>query len=266
MSLTMREQLYRICLDFLETAENKRHWNIFNDIPWDKLNASKLTDEFGRRVELFCAEEMYAPDYSSKGLDLSRATFGTAWFQIRWAYEESNHGLAFREYLIRSGLRSEAEFEALERETFAREWHLPFPTARLMSCYGALQEGATYTAYNIQKAQARSAGDEVLEAIFFLLGRDEAAHAGFYRSLVQLELAQDRDATIADLAHVLANFKMPGVGLIPNYLERLHSSGAAISARVFFQRVVWPLLSTLEISREEVKSLLRQNAGASAAA
>jgi len=266
MSSSVREQLYQICLDFLETAENKRRWNIFNDIPWDKLEASKATDDVGQRVEIFCAEEMYVPDYSSKGIDLSRATFGTAWFQIRWAYEESNHGLAFREYLIRSGLRSEAEFEALERETFSGEWQLPFPTARQMSCYGALQEGATYTAYNVQKGRARSAGDEVLEAIFFLVGRDEAAHAGFYRALVQLELAQDRDATIADLAHVLANFKMPGVGLIPNYLERLHSSGAALSPRVFIQRIVWPLLSTLEISREELKSVLKQHAAAAAAA
>ncbi len=29
----MREQVYRIYLDFLETAENKRRWNIFNDVP-----------------------------------------------------------------------------------------------------------------------------------------------------------------------------------------------------------------------------------------
>ena len=116
MSSTIREQRYRICLDFLETAENKRRWNIFNDIPWDKLDASKATDEVVQRVEIFCAEEMYVPDYSSKGLTLTRASFGPKWFQIRWAYEESNHGLAFREYLTRSGLRSEAEFEALERE------------------------------------------------------------------------------------------------------------------------------------------------------
>ena len=92
MSSTIREQRYRICLDFLKTAENKRRWNIFNDIPWDKLDASKATDEVVQRVEIFCAEEMYVPDYSSKGIVLTRASFGPKWFQIRWAYEESNHG------------------------------------------------------------------------------------------------------------------------------------------------------------------------------
>ena len=105
----MREQVYRIYLDFLETAENKRRWNIFNDVPWDKLDVSKATDEVGECVEIFCTEELYVPDYSSKGLDLSRSMFGTAWFQTFWAFEESRHGLVFREYLTRSGLRSQAQ-------------------------------------------------------------------------------------------------------------------------------------------------------------
>jgi acyl-[acyl-carrier-protein] desaturase len=262
MPSTMREQVYRIYLDFLDTAENKRHWSIFNDVPWDKLEVRKATERVGQCVEIFCAEELYVPDYSSKGLQLSRSMFGMAWFQARWAFEESTHGLAFREYLTRSGLRSEAQFEALERQVFSRQWQLPFPTTRQMACYGALQEGATYTAYNLQRANARSAGDEVLEAIFFLIGRDEAAHAGFYRAMIQLDLAQNRAATIADLAHVLSHFKMPGDDLIPNYAQRLKSSGAGISPRQFIERVVSPLLNTLEITREELKLALKQHAAA----
>ncbi len=259
---TTREQVYRIYLDFLETAENKRDWSVLKDLPWDHLDAGKATDRVGRCVELFCAEELYVPDYSSRGMELSRSVFGTAWFQIRWAFEESKHGLAFREYLTRSGLRSEAQFEALEARVFARRWELPFQTSRQMACYGALQEGATYTAYNQQRNLARSAGDTLLEAIFFNVGRDEAAHAGFYRAMIQIDLRENRAETIADLAHVLTNFKMPGDGLIPNYRQQLHISGAGISPRAFLQRVLWPLLSTLEISREEMKLALRHYASA----
>jgi acyl-[acyl-carrier-protein] desaturase len=260
MPSTMRQRAYQIYLDFLETAENKRRWNIFNDIPWEKLDAKKATEEVGDRVEIFCTEELYVPDYSSRGLDLSRSMFGMAWFQTRWAFEESRHGLVFREYLTRSGLRSPEQFDALERGTFSKEWKLPFQTIRQMACYGALQESATFTAYNMQRNKAREAGDEVLEAIFFHIARDEAAHAGFYRSMLQLELGDDREATIADLAYVLSRFKMPGDGLIPNYRQRLASSGAGISPRVFLARVVWPLLSTLEISREEMKSAMKKHA------
>ena len=258
MTSNLRDQRYRLCLEFLETAENKRHWSIFKDIPWDKLDASKATDEVVQRVEIFCAEEMYVPDYSSQGLSLTRPSFGATWFQVRWAYEESNHGLALREYLTRSGIRSEAEFEALERDTLSRKWRLPFPTLRQMLCYGALQEGATYTSYNIHKTRARTAGDEVLETIFFLLGRDEAAHAGFYRSMFQLELAEDREGSIADLVHVLSNFKMPGDGLIPDYVRRHEISGAALGHRMFIRRVALPLLTTLDIKRDELRSVLKQ--------
>ena len=258
MPSTMRERAYQIYLEFLETAENKRRWNIFNDVPWEKLDSGKATDQVGDRVEIFCTEELYVPDYSSKALDLTRSIFGMAWFQTCWASEESRHGLVFREYLTRSGLRSPAEFEALETATFSRQWQLPFRTVRQMTCYGALQEGATFTAYNLQRNQARDAGDEVLEAIFLFVGRDEAAHAGFYRDVLQLELIQNREGTLTDLAYVLSNFKMPGDGLIPDYRRRLASSGAGISPRVFLARVVWPLLSTLEISREEMKSAMKK--------
>jgi len=250
--------MYRLYLDFLETAETKRRWSVFNDIPWDKLDSSRATETNAQRVELFCSEEMYLPDYSAKGLELTRTSFAAGWFQTCWAFEESKHGLAFREYLTRSGLRTEADFEALETSVFANTWQLPFSTARRMACYGALQEGATYAAYRVQKDLAREVGDRVLEAIFFYVGRDEAAHAGFYRAVIESELMDDRAGTIADLAHVFSKFKMPGDGLIPNYVQKLKSTGAGISPRIFLERVVLPLLNTLEISRDELRLALRQ--------
>ncbi len=256
----MNRSVYRVYLDFLETAEKKRRWNIFDDIPWEALAAAKSAEDSARCVEIYCAEELYVPDYSAQGLELVRSRFGVAWFQTCWAFEESRHGLVFREYLTRSGLRSEAEIEALEASVFAKVWKLPFETPRQMACYGALQESATYVAYKLQKDKAHCAGDSVLETIFHLVGRDEAAHAGFYRAIIELELSQDRGATIADLAEVLSRFKMPGDGLIANYQQRLRASAAGISPRAFIERVVWPLLTTLQISRPELKQALKARA------
>lgn len=258
MPESMRDSTYRVYLDFLETAEKKRSWNIFDDVPWEELDVFKATDSTTAQcVEIFCSEELYVPDYSSKGLEMLHSRFGLAWFQTRWAFEESRHGLVFREYLTRSGQRSEAEFAALEADILAKSWQLPYETPRRMACYGAIQEGATYVAYKLQKDKARIAGDKVLEAVFHLVGRDEAAHAGFYRAIVQLELTEDRTGTVADLAHVLSTFKMPGDGLIPNYRERLRSSGAGISPRAFLERVISPLLTTLAISRQEMKQAMK---------
>ncbi|HLH77940.1 MAG TPA: acyl-ACP desaturase [Candidatus Binataceae bacterium] len=255
-----RDEVYRIYLDFLEVAEKKRRWSVFDDIPWNQLDQARIPAEIGNRLEIFCAEEMYVPDYSSNGLELCRSMFGMAWFQATWACEESKHALALREYLTRSRLRSEAEFSALEDKVFAGHWQLPFSRARQMACYGALQEAATFLAYKTQRELARQSCDPVLEAIFFNLGRDEAAHAGFYRAVLDLELALDRPGTVSDLAYVLANFKMPGDGLIEDYRERLTSTGAGISPRLFLQHVLWPLLAGARIGRDEIKTALKQQA------
>ena len=105
-SLTLREKAYRAYVEFFEIAEHKRHWSVFNDIPWERLDPAKNNDQKAVAIETFCAEELYLPDYSAGGVELTRSVFGTAWFQACWSYEESQHGLAFREYLTRSGLRS----------------------------------------------------------------------------------------------------------------------------------------------------------------
>src|SRR5208282_939890 len=102
--------------------------------------------------------------------------------------------------------------------------------------------------------KAQLEGDAVLKAIFSYVASDEAAHAGFYRKMVKIELGADREATVSDFAHVLANFKMPGDGLIPQYQERLRSGGGGITARLFMEGVVLPTLRSLGIAREEIKS------------
>jgi acyl-[acyl-carrier-protein] desaturase len=109
-------------------------------------------------------------------------------------------------------------------------------------------------------------GDKVLEAIFFFLSRDEAAHAGFYRTVVELELDEDRSGTLTDLAFVIANFKMPGDGLIPDYQERLRITGAGISARTFLERGLLPTLRTLGTSRAELKAAMARLTASGAAA
>jgi acyl-[acyl-carrier-protein] desaturase len=252
----IREKMYRLYLDFFAVAERKRRWSVLDDIPWDELDISKMSDRKAACVETYCAEEFYLPDYSTGGIELTRSIFGAAWFQACWSYEESKHGLVFREYLTRSGLRSEAEFAAFEDKIFARRWHPPFSTSRQMACYGALQEAATYLAYKAQKDQAIDEGDKVLAAIFTHVSRDEAAHAGFYRAVVELELAEDRKETLADLAYVVSRFKMPGDGLIDDYQDRLRTSGAGISTRLFLQHGLFPTLKSLGTSNTELKLAL----------
>ncbi len=257
-----KEKFYRAYMEFFETAERKRRWNIFDDVPWDKLSAVANSEERAIRIETYCAEEMYLPDYNVAGVEMTRGDFGLAWFQTCWTHEESRHGLVFREYLIRSGLRTQEQFDKFETDTFSRSWKPPFTTRRQMTCYGALQESATYLAYKAQKDRAELENDKTLETIFFFVSRDEAAHAGFYREMLALELAEDRSGTLADIAMVIANFKMPGDGLIPHYQEHLRIGGGGISARQFFQRAVLPTLKYLGTTRDELKGAVTLALGA----
>ena len=251
--MTAKEKFYRVYMDFFEIAERKRRWNLFEDVPWDKLSVRSNTEQRAIRIETYCAEEMFLPDYTVGGIELLRGVFGLAWFQAAWSGEEARHGLVFREYLLRSGLRTQQEVDELEAGVFARTWEAPFATRRQMSCYAALQESATYLAYRAQKDRAELEKDATLEAIFFLVSRDEAAHAGFYRAMIEIEMAEDRVGTLADLANVITNFKMPGDGLIPNYHKSLRIGGGGISPRTFLTRAVLPLLKQLGATRDELK-------------
>jgi len=81
--------------------------------------------------------------------------------------------------------------------------------------------------------------------------------------VVELELDEDRNGTLADLAFVIANFKMPGDGLIPDYQERLRTTGAGISARAFLERGLLPTLRTLGTTRAELKGAMARLGAAS---
>lgn len=252
-----REQMYRAYMEFFDTAERKRRWNPLRDIPWDKLDRSKVSERNAVCAETFCGVELYVPDYTANGFNLTRTIFGHAWFQANWGYEESKHALVFREYLVRSGLRTQAQYDAFEDRITARVWNLPFHTRRQMTCYGALQEAATYLIYRVQREQAHREGDELLEAIYFYVSRDEAAHMGFYRQVLQLEAEEDRQGTLEDLAHVLHHFRMPGVALIPGYDERLLVDGVGVTPQLFLKHGVYPTLRCLNTSRTELMAVHR---------
>ena len=143
--------LYREYMEFFEKAERERRWNVFTDIPWDKIDRDPAKWESRRNValcaETFASVEMYLPDYVAGGINVVRDYFGTAWFQANWAYEESKHCLALGEWLVKSGHRTEDEWFDLQRQILKKQWKVPFKTARLITIYGMIQEQATFVIY-----------------------------------------------------------------------------------------------------------------------
>lgn len=257
----LEERLYREYLQFFEKAEAERRWSVFSDIPWEKVNRG-ASEELALCAETFCSVEMYLPDYVAGGINVVRDYFGQAWFQANWAYEESKHSLALTHYLVKSGKRSEEQMFDLQNRIFARKWALPFHTARQMTFYGCVQEMATFVIYVKHRERAAAENDEALRTIYDLVARDEIAHCRFYQSVIKVLLDEDRAGTLADMAHVFANFEMPGVGIVPDYDARiLKMREAGIDRSVFIQKVYMPILKHLGVSRHEMLGAQREALG-----
>jgi acyl-[acyl-carrier-protein] desaturase len=262
MKTRLEEKLYKEYIQFFEKAERERRWNVFDDIPWERVNKD-ATEELALCAETFCSVEMYLPDYVAGGINVVRDYFGQSWFQANWGYEESKHSLALQNYLLKSGKRSEEQIFDLHTNIFAKKWSLPFNTARQMTFYGCVQEMATFVIYVKHRERAAAENDECLRTIYDFVARDEIAHTRFYQSVIKVLLEEDRQGTLADMAHVFANFKMPGVDLVPQYDERiLKMREAGIDRGVFIQKVYMPILKFLGVGRHEMLAAQREAIGA----
>jgi acyl-[acyl-carrier-protein] desaturase len=249
-----QERLYNMYKTFFDKAEQERRWNPLRDVPYEKINKD-APESLVTVAETFCAVESFLPDYVAKGINIVRPYFGQAWFAANWAYEESKHSVALMEWLLRSGRRTPTQMFDLQNQLMATEWALPFDTARQMTIYGCFQEQATFVIYVKQEQRAKELGDECLSTIFRLNARDEIAHCRFYEDVVKVLLEEDRQGTLRDIAHVAKHFQMPGVGIVPNYEDRVAvmREEGKVDRGVFLQKVFFPVLKYLEVTRHELQ-------------
>jgi acyl-[acyl-carrier-protein] desaturase len=250
-----QERLYNMYKTFFDKAEKERRWNPLRDVPYDKINKD-APESLVTVAETFCCVESYLPDYVSKGINVVRPYFGQAWFAANWAYEESKHSVALMEYLLRSGRRTPTQMFDLQNRLMELDWKMPFDTARQMTIYGCFQEQATFVIYVKQEQRAKELGDECLSTIFRLNARDEIAHCRFYEDVVRVLLEEDREGTLRDIAHVAKHFEMPGVGIVPDYEERVAvmREEGKVDRGVFLQKVFFPVLKYLEVTRHELQA------------
>lgn len=255
LSDTKRQaRLYEMYKTFFDKAEAERRWNPFRDVPYDKINKD-APESLVVVAETFCCVESYLPDYVAKGINIVRPYFGQAWFSANWAYEESKHSVALLEYMLQSGRRTPEQMWDLQSRLMKVEWELPFTTARQMTIYGCFQEMATFVIYVKQEQNAKSHGDECLATIFRLNARDEIAHCRFYEDVVKVLLEEDRVGTLRDIALVAKRFQMPGVGIVPDYDERIKvmREEGKVDRAVFLQKVFFPVLKYLDVTRQELQ-------------
>jgi acyl-[acyl-carrier-protein] desaturase len=248
-----RNKLYHMYRDYFDLAEKKRRWSLRNDIPWDKCNPN-LDPAIADIVQTFCMVELYLPDYLSKLIPQVRANHGRAWMLANWGYEESKHSMAFADWLMRSGARTEEEMVDIEDGVFAQEWELPYDNARAMVIYTMVQELSTQLHYrNLRHVLAGR--DPALDKALLLVSTDEAAHADFFRKLVELYLKEDRAATIEQMRRVFNTFKMPAVHLFFDGRQRVEAINSMhiFDEGIFLTEVYEPLLARLGLSKSDLR-------------
>ena len=252
----IEEIFFESFLRYFRTSEEKRRWNMWRDIPWEKTspNTTEITASI---VESFSAVEMFLPDYTSKIMQLIRRSRGRAWFQANWGYEESRHSMVLEEWLLRSGKRSIEQIRDFEDSLLGEEWQLPFDTPRQMIIYTMTQELATGLNYTNLRRRAESEGDEALARTLRWVSADESAHYNFFRKGVKAYLALEPEETVTDLKFVFDNFAMPAHALIPEWEER----GKAIEEagiygpKMYLAKIRRPVLEDLGISRQQLKQV-----------
>lgn len=254
---TLERKFYEQYKEFFDHAEDKRRWNLQQDIPWAEVKRDgAVGEDLVGIVEGFYCVEMYIPDYNAKILNRFRKHRGFAWFQLNWGYEESKHSRALEEWLIRSGHRSERQMEETADRLFQKEWDMPHESPRQMFAYTTIQELATQVNYLGLEKLCREAKDPALSKALLLIAADEGNHHRFFADTLKLFMEEDREGTIRDFAYVLTKFEMPAHHLIPNWARyaKLIDDAGIYSGKVFVRRVLFPILERLGINKDELKA------------
>ncbi len=246
--------------DYFDRAEKKRRWNLRNDVPWNECNRS-LNPAVADVMETFCAVEMYLPDYLAKLLPQVRTNRGRAWMLANWGYEESKHSMAFGDWLLHSGMRSEEQMADLEKTVFSHEWELPWDNARAMVCYTMVQELATWLHYyNLRARLAEEGGDPALYRVLTLVSVDERAHYDFFRRLVALYLEDDREGTLEQLRRVVNGFAMPAVHMLSDSRKRTQEVKdlRIFDYDMYYYQVFEPIVEGLGLEKSDLRRHTRR--------
>lgn len=175
-------RLYRLYQDFFRAAEDERHWNVWNDIPWDEAGGEQASDALTAAVLAQYRDLLFLPDYAGQTLARLRSSRGRGWFLTRWSYDEGRHLLALHEWLVRRGGQSEdALKEMADHLLETSRWVLPYPNVAAVMTDALVWEMAEMEQLAHIRDLAVAEGDVALLRVADHVLADEAAHREFLR-------------------------------------------------------------------------------------
>ena len=179
--------------ELFKTLERVR-WS-FDDIPWDRFDASLLSEEQAQTIRMNAITEWAALPATEMFLRDNRHDSDFSAFMSVWFFEEQKHALVLMEYLRRFRpdlVPTEAELHAVR---FEFDPAPPLETLMLHFC-GEIRLNHWY------RCAADWHTEPVIKHIYDIISRDEARHGGAYLQYMKKAIGEVGDTARVAFAKI----------------------------------------------------------------
>ncbi|HEX9289911.1 MAG TPA: ferritin-like domain-containing protein [Anaeromyxobacteraceae bacterium] len=204
-------ELYPELFRSLEQAR----WNMATDVPWERFDAGKLTDEQALTIKLNAITEWSALPATEMFLRDNRDDSDFSAFMSIWFYEEQKHALVLMEYLRRFRPELVPTDEELQAVRFEFDPAPALETLMLHFC-GEVRLTQWY------RRAAEWHTEPVIRGIYELISADEGRHAGAYLKYMKRATDQVGAPARAAFAKVGVLMASGGRGGKPMHPTNLH--------------------------------------------
>ncbi|WP_137891732.1 ferritin-like domain-containing protein [Ramlibacter sp. 2FC] len=161
-------------------------WDMDKDIPWDRFDASLLTDEQAQTIKMNAITEWAALPATEMFLRDNRDDSDFSAFMSIWFFEEQKHSLVLMEYLRRFRPDLAPTEQELHEVRFEFDPAPALETLMLHFC-GEIRLNHWY------RCAAAWHTEPVIKQIYATLSQDEARHGGAYLRYMKRAIANFGD-------------------------------------------------------------------------
>jgi len=190
-------------------------WSLASDVPWDRFDSSKLTDEQAMTIKMNAITEWAALPATEMFLRDNQHDSDFSAFMSVWFYEEQKHSLVLMEYLRRFRPELVPTQEELQAVRFDFDPAPPLETLMLHFC-GEIRLNHWY------RCAMEWHTEPVIKHIYHLISRDEARHGGAYLQYMKRALTSVGDTARTAFAKVGVLMASSGRSGKPLHPTNLH--------------------------------------------
>ncbi len=190
-------------------------WHMDHDIPWDKFDASQLTEEQAQTIKMNAITEWAALPATEMFLRDNRGDSDFCAFMSVWFFEEQKHSLVLMEYLRRFRPDLMPTEEELHEVRFEFDPAPALETLMLHFC-GEVRLNHWY------RRAAQWHTEPVIKVIYDTLARDEARHGGAYLRYMKRALntfGDEARAAFSKVGVLMASARRTSQALHPTNLH-----------------------------------------------